>query len=274
MMHKETTTRLRVFARRLWRIPAVAFWIGCGLLLSLGMALLQSLSAKPLDARRQQLAGWWMRGLIRLLPVQVRCHGQPATGTRLLVSNHVSWLDIVIIGAHAPVHFLSKAEVRHWPVIGWLAAAAGTLFIQRGQASGSALQEQLAAALQQGRSLVIFAEGTTTAGDQVRTFHGRLLSCAIDSATPIQPVALAYRQNGQPDRTAPFINDDEFSAHLLGLLGSPTITVELHFLDDLQPDSGTRNQLSRSAQSAVSQALGLTDATVKAETFAPVSSAA
>ncbi len=255
-MTMESSTR--VILRRLWRIPAVVVWIGCGLLLSLVMALLQKLTARPMGTERQRWARWWMRGLLRVLPLRVKCHGLPATETRLLVSNHVSWLDIILIGAHTPVHFLSKAEVRDWPVIGWLATAAGTLYIQRGQTSGTSLQAQLASALKDGHSLVIFAEGTTTAGDQLRTFHGRLLSCAIDSATPIQPVAIAYRQQGQPDTIAPFINDDEFSAHLLKLLGSPRIDVELHFLDDLQPSAGNRNQLARKSQAAVSQALGLT----------------
>lgn len=243
--------------RRLWRIPAVALWIGFGLMLSLVMALLQKITSSPMGSQRQRWARWWMRGLLRILPVRVRCHGKPSSGTRLLVSNHVSWLDIIVIGAHTPVHFLSKAEVRDWPIIGWLAAAAGTLFIQRGQASGSTLQTQLAGALAQGHSLVIFAEGTTTAGDQLRTFHGRLMSCAIESDTPIKPLAISYRQQGQLDRVAPFINDDEFSAHLLKLLGSPCIDVGLHFLEDLQPSAGNRNQLARSCQAAVGQALGL-----------------
>lgn len=249
---------MRASLRRLWRIPAVVAWISCGLLLSLVMTLLQHVSSKPMGSLRQQWAGWWMRGLLRVLPLRVQCRGLPASGTRLLVSNHVSWLDIILIGAHTPVHFLSKAEVRNWPVIGWLAAAAGTLFIQRGQTSGNSLQVQLAEVLRHGRSLVIFAEGTTTAGDRLRTFHGRLLSCAIDSATPIQPVAIAYRQHGEPDTVAPFINDDEFSVHLLRLLGSPRIDVELYFLEDLPPGAGNRNQLARRCQAAVGQALGLT----------------
>lgn len=274
LVNKHADTPLRAGVRRLWRLPAVLLWIGCGLVLSLGMAIWQRLSAQPLNARRQQLASWWMRGLIGILPLRVCGHGQLQTGTRLLVSNHVSWLDIIVIGAHAPVHFLSKAEVRDWPLIGWLASAAGTLFIQRGQASGSALQQQLTGALQQGRSLVIFAEGTTTAGDQVRTFHGRLLSCAIESATLVQPIALGYYRNGERDKTAPFINDDEFSAHLFRLLGSPRIDVQLHFLDDLQPGTGNRNQLARSAQLAVSQALGLADATLKADVEVQAKSAA
>lgn len=245
--------------RYAWRTPAVIMWIGYGLVLGLCMQLAQSLSPRPLSKYRQRLAQHWMRGLTRILPLHIRCHGTPTTESQLLVSNHVSWLDIVVIGACKPARFLSKAEVLHWPVIGWLASAAGTLFIQRGQAQGQSLQDQLGSALNDGDSLVIFAEGTTTAGDRVRTFHGRLLSCAIDTGTRIQPVALAYRRDGQRDQLAPFIDDDEFSRHLMRLLGSSVIDVDLHFLEGLDSQVGNRNQLARKAQAAVTQTLGLGD---------------
>lgn len=245
------------------RLIGVIGWIGCGLLLATWVALLQPFKPGFLDAQRQRLMRWWLRNLIRLLPLRLQVHGEPASETALWVSNHVSWLDIVVLGAQAPVHFLSKAEVRQWPVIGWLAAAAGTCFIQRGQSGAQSLQAQLAAILNKGRSLVVFAEGTTTAGDQVRTFHGRLLSSAIEAKVPIQPVAVAYRLNGKIDQVAPFINDDEFSAHLLRLLGAETIEVQVHFLPTLDSHERNRNQLARDAQSAVSQALGLPDATAR-----------
>ncbi|MFN3581436.1 MAG: lysophospholipid acyltransferase family protein [Pseudomonas sp.] len=243
--------------RYAWRTPAVVLWIVYGLLLGLGMQVAQMAARQPLSAYRQRLAQHWMRGLTRILPLRLRCHGTPAEGAQLLVSNHVSWLDIVVIGACKPARFLSKAEVLHWPVIGWLASAAGTLFIQRGQAQGQSLQDQLGSALNDGDSLVIFAEGTTTAGDRVRTFHGRLLSCAIETDTAIQPVALAYRRDGQRDQLAPFVDDDEFSRHLLKLLGSAVIDVDLHFLEGLDSQLGNRNQLARKAQAAVTQTLGL-----------------
>ncbi|MEH6493145.1 lysophospholipid acyltransferase family protein [Halopseudomonas sp.] len=244
------------------RLIAVVGWIACGLLLATWVALLQPFKPAFLDGQRQRLTRWWMRNLIRLLPLRLHVQGAPISDTALWVSNHVSWLDIVVLGAQAPVHFLSKAEVRHWPVIGWLAAAAGTCFIERGKSVTHSLQ-QLTEILQQGRSLVIFAEGTTTAGDRVRTFHGRLLGSAIDAAVPIQPIAIGYRLNGAVDQTAPFINDDEFSRHLLRLLGAQTIDVRLHFLPPLDSRAGNRNQLAREAQSAVSQTLGLDDGTLK-----------
>lgn len=243
--------------RRFWRIPLIVAWILTGLLLTAGVALGDRFAADLTRRYRNRLASLWMRGLISLLPLRIVCHGKPSAQTALLVSNHVSWLDIVAIGAQAPVHFLSKAEVRQWPVIGWLASAAGTRFIQRGKASGETLHSQLRDALQQGESLVLFAEGTTTAGERVRAFHGRLLSCAIESATPVQPVAIAYRRDGQRDLLAPFIDDDEFSRHLLRLLGSAPIEVEVHFLPLVHCQSQNRNALAREVRDAVVQALGL-----------------
>ncbi len=245
--------------RRLWRIPLVSVWLLLGLFLAACVALGDRFASKLIRHYRNRLASLWMRGLIGLLPLRIHRHGMPSKETALLVSNHVSWLDIVAIGAQSPVHFLSKAEVRHWPVIGWLANAAGTQFIQRGQASGETLHSQLRDALQQGESLVIFAEGTTTAGDRVRAFHGRLMSCAIESQTPVQPVAIAYRREGQRDLMAPFIGDDEFSRHLLRLLGSAPIDVELHFLPLVHCQTHNRNQLARTVQGAVVQALGLVE---------------
>lgn len=239
--------------RRLWRAPAVAGWVVLGLLLS-GLLQLPPLrwSIRP----RQTVTCWWMRGLLQLLPLRIRCHGRPPRRTALWVGNHVSWLDIILLGAQAPVRFVSKAEVRHWPLLGWLAHQAGTLFIQRGQTS-TEVSQRMASVLEQDQSLVIFAEGTTTAGDRVRTFHGRLLGCVAGGDIPVQPVALAYGRDGQRDDIAPFIDDDEFSRHLWRLLGSSRIGVELHFLPLIDSSQLERNRLARSAHQSVVQALGL-----------------
>ena len=249
--------RLVSMPRRLVRLIAVIGWISCGLLLVCWVQLMQRLRPARVDRQRQKLTRWWMRNLIRILPLRVRVTGAPPARTALWVSNHVSWLDIVVLGAQAPVHFLSKAEVRDWPVIGWLAGAAGTCFIQRGQGTSSTVQDQLTDVLAADRSLVIFAEGTTTAGDKVRTFHGRLLAAAIEAQVPTQPIAVAYRHAGERDTFAPFIDDDEFSQHLWRLLSSRDIDVEIHFLPVLESTAMNRNQLARSAHAAVAQALGL-----------------
>ncbi|UAW99996.1 1-acyl-sn-glycerol-3-phosphate acyltransferase [Halopseudomonas nanhaiensis] len=207
-------------------------------------------------AFRARLCQLWMTGLVAILPLQVRSSGNLPRHPALWVSNHISWLDIVLLGRLAPLHFLSKAEVAAWPVIGWLARGAGTLFIERGTGS-SDLNGHLAQTLEARRSLVIFPEGTTTAGDRVRTFHGRLLGCAVETATPLQPVAIAYRSQGARDTVAPFIGDDEFTTHLWRLLGSDTIEVEIRLLPPILSAGAARNQLARDARQVVAQTLGL-----------------
>jgi 1-acyl-sn-glycerol-3-phosphate acyltransferase len=205
-----------------------------------------------------------MRGLVTLLPLHVEITGRPTDRPALWASNHVSWLDIAVLGAHSPLSFLSKWEVRQWPVIGWLARAAGTLFIKRGQAAGQAIEAQLGSRLGSGVSLVIFPEGTTTEGDRVRAFHGRLFSSALAAQVPIQPDAGSYQRNGQLDHTAPFVGDDDFHRHLWRLLGSERISVQVKFLPPIPSAGCTRNQLARAAQSQISQALGLKDETLRA----------
>lgn len=247
---------LKPLLRRIWRLPLVTSWVLLGLLLA---GLLPLWPQARRHALCEGMTLFWMRGLLRLLPLRIQRHGQPIGHPAVWVGNHISWLDIVLLGAVSPVRFIAKAEVRQWPLLGWLAASAGTLFVRRGQASGGDLYQQMTAALQQQQSLMIFAEGTTTPGDRVRTFHGRLLSCAVEQQVPVQPVALRYCEQGQLSRTAAFIDDDELSSHLWQLLGGPTIDVELHFLPAIDSCNIERNPLARRTRQAVVQALGLDD---------------
>lgn len=251
--------------KRCWRLALIVTWIAAGLTCAGVIALTsRTASAAWSPAGRQRLARAWLGGLVRLLPLKVQLIGKPTSDAALWVCNHVSWMDIAVLGAHSPLSFLSKWEVRQWPVIGWLARAAGTLFIKRGQAGGQAIEAQLGSRLGSGLSLVIFPEGTTTAGDRVRTFHGRLFSSALAARVAIQPVAIAYHRDGQRDSTAPFIGDDEFHHHLWRLLGAKQISVRIQFLQPVPSEGYTRNQLARAAQSQISQALGLKDETLRA----------
>ena len=113
---------------------------------------------------RQRLTRWFLARLGGALPFRVRVEGELPTQPMLWVANHVSWTDIPLLGALQPLSFLSKAEVRAWPVAGWLAHKAGTLFIRRGSGDSSQVGQQLTRHLQQGRNLLIFPEGTTTDG--------------------------------------------------------------------------------------------------------------
>ncbi|HEV7912118.1 MAG TPA: lysophospholipid acyltransferase family protein, partial [Albitalea sp.] len=116
-------------------------------------------------AQRLRRVQWWSAKLLAALGIALRSEGLPHDGAALIVSNHVSWLDILAINAVRPVRFVSKADVRHWPLIGWLVACGGTLFIER-ERKRDALRvvHQVADALKAGHTIAVFPEGTTSDG--------------------------------------------------------------------------------------------------------------
>lgn len=243
--------KLRLYLRLL-RLLAV---ITLGTLMAATVSVLERMVRHDLMTLRQRLTRWFMARLAAALPFRLNVQGELPREPMLWVSNHVSWTDIPLLGMLAPLSFLSKAEVRAWPVAGWLAHKAGTLFIRRGSGDSGLLNQQLGRHLQQGRHLLIFPEGTTTDGKAVRTFHGRLLSSAIDNGVALQPVAIRYVRAGSFDDIAPFIGDDDMLSHLLRLLGSEVAEVEIQLLQPIASQDMNRNELARRAQAAVAGAL-------------------
>jgi len=243
--------RLRVSARILRVVLVVLLGMGMATL----FGLFERLGINSSPQRRQRWSQIFMKRLTAALPFQVRVIGRMPQQPMLWVSNHVSWTDIPVLGMLAPMSFLSKAEVRTWPVAGWLAHKAGTLFIRRGGGDSQLLRRQISQHLQQECPLLIFPEGTTTDGRTLRTFHGRLLASAIDTGTALQPVALRYLRNGQADPIAPFIGDDDLLSHLMRLFGQSCGEVEVHLLEPIASQGEERAALAFKAQLAISVAL-------------------
>ena len=243
--------RLRLYLR----LTHLAGVLLIGILLGSMVSVLELLSRSDLLGVRQRLSRWFMQRLSQALPLQVRITGVPPLQPMLWVSNHVSWLDIPLIGMLAPLSFLSKSEVRHWPLLGWLASKAGTLFIRRGANECARVNQQLSAHLQQNRHLLLFPEGSTSDGSSLRTFHPRLLASAIDSGVALQPVAIRYVRNGKLCQLSPFIDDDDLLNHLLRLLCSEAVEVEIHLLPPISSQDTSRNELARQAKEMIAQAL-------------------
>lgn len=208
------------------RAVAVLIWLGLAALLCL---LLQwRIWRRPGVAVLQPFMQPWFQVVVHLLGVRQGWAGRrPAAGT-LLLCNHISWLDIVVIGAQMPVRFVAKAEVRRWPLLGTLAAAAGTVFLQRGRRSGpdssAEVTQLIGQALAAGELVLLFPEGTTSDGRRVRRFHARL----IPSGYPVAPLALAYRGDGAA--AVPFLGNDNFGASLWRLLAESEVHAHLHCL--------------------------------------------
>lgn len=137
---------------------------------------------------------WWSAKMLRVLGITLAPGGTPRPGATLIISNHISWLDIMTIHSVAPhARFVSKADVKDWPVIGALVTGAGTLYIER-ERKRDALRvvHQMAEALQGGETVAVFPEGTTSDGRSLLPFHANLLQAAISVEAPIQPVLLRF----------------------------------------------------------------------------------
>jgi len=239
-------------AARIARLLLVVLY---GLCMAATFALCRRLGLVRSNARRQRWTQLFMCQLSNALPLKVNVHGRLPDTPMLWVSNHVSWTDIAVVGQLAPVSFLSKAEVAQWPVAGWLARHAGTLFIRRGANDSQRLRRDMALRLSDDCAVVIFPEGTTTNGRSLRTFHGRLLACAADAGVPVQPVAIRYRRNGELDPLAPFVGDDDMLSHLMRLLRAARSEVDVYLLAPIPTQGIERAAVAYQAQEAVRAAL-------------------
>ena len=210
------------------------------------------------EQERLETVRAWLAGAARILGVSVHVLGDmPADGTSqdgsLWLPNHISWLDIPLLGGIRPgTVFLAKSEIRHWPVIGRLARLAGTEFIERGRGSEAAAAA-VADGLSRGRQMVVFAEGTTSEGHDVRRFHARLLGPAIESGSAVVPVALRYRDmNGRPTTAPAFVGQEALWPSLWRVLSARGLEAHIDLLEPISPaPDETRSDLARRAHQAV-----------------------
>lgn len=206
-------------------------------------------------ARIQQL---WSRGVCRILGVRFSVEGRAPRGACLLVANHLSYVDVVVLGALVPCAFVAKHEVARWPVLGLLARAGGTMFVEReNKRALHGLNQRLRARLARGETLVLFPEGTSTAGGAVLPFRPALLAPAVALGAPVAYAALRY---ATPDGERPaseavcWWGDMTFVAHVLALLRLPWIEARVGFGSEpiAAPD---RKELAALLQSAVAARL-------------------
>lgn len=214
---------------------------------------------------RLALPQWYHRRCCRILGIHVVRRGRPSKQhPTLYLSNHISYLDITVLGALAPVSFVAKSEVRSWPFFGWLARLQRSVFVDRRSVRSAADGESIAGRLDKGDDLVLFPEGTSGDGNRVLPFKSSLLSVtergAAHRSFVVQPVSIAYtRLDGVPlgRNLRPFYawyGDMELTPHLWQMAGLGRVTVEVRFHPLISPsDFKSRKDLSQYCYGQVSR---------------------
>ncbi len=230
----------------------------CILHLLHGMWTIITKFSKATHEQRSQHVADWSKRFLELLGVAVRVNGQPLQkGPLMVVINHVSWLDILVMLAAQPVCFVSKSEVRHWPVIGWLATNVGTLYIERASRRDALrVVHQIAEGLAAGHLIAIFPEGTTSNGKQLLPFHANLLQAAISAQSPVQPVALRFLEaNGQLSMSPIYVDDDTLLSSVWRMMRAAPITARLDFLPNMSTEGLDRRALAAQLQEIIATRL-------------------
>lgn len=237
--------------RALWRLTLLVLWLVLGVLLALWRLSVET--NRAYTSGQRQLITWWSSRLLRVLGIKIVHQGQPITGV-VWVANHHSWLDILVVLAVSPARFLSKQEVAHWPVIGWLAQRAGTLFIHRGQGETAQAMQQMAHLVKAGDSVLFFPEGTTT-NHAPKSFHARLFALPIELGVAVQPICLNYHDAQSVRGDVAYVGDQSFLANLWYVLQQQSLQAQVQFLPVIAVDAdASRKHLAQEAQQRIEQA--------------------
>jgi 1-acyl-sn-glycerol-3-phosphate acyltransferase len=233
-------------------------------------------AAKPvLRSNTRRVVRRWFAALVRAFGVRIEVHGDarfqatPGRGV-LVVSNHVSWLDSLVLDAVQPMAMVAKLDIKGWPLLGKLISAAGSVFIDRERLTRlPATVSDLSEALRNGLAIGTNPEGTTWCGLSSGRFRPALFQSALDAGVPVRPVALRYRvADGTTARPAAFVGTEDLVTAMRRTLRLRGLVVEVHVLPEIAPGrADTRRELALMAEAEVAAALGTTVASHKALDF-------
>lgn len=223
----------------------------------LGVVIMPSATAR----QRNWIVSHWSRALLGILNIEVVREGKlpdhDAVNT-MFVGNHISWIDIHALNSVRAVRFISKADVKKWPVFGWLAKKCNTLFIEREQKKDAVrVIEEATASLKHGDCLCYFPEGTTTDGSHLLPFKGSLMQAPINAGATIWPFAIYYpSHDGGPNVEMAYAGDTTLIASIWQIVSLNNPKVILTFLPQISPHGHERRGLTIAARHAIASHLG------------------
>ena len=205
-------------------------WVIASGMVSLAWFLKSGRGEEETDARIAWMQ-WMSRRFLALLHCKVKIVGKvPESG--LIACNHLGYVDILVIGSVCPAVFVAKSDVREWPIFGWLASRAGTIFVSRNAPAQVASQlSQMKQPLNEGRPVVLFPEGTSSDGSSVLPLRSSLFESVIATGSNITPTAIGYDMGGQGSvgSEIAYWGDHVLLPHLINLLSKDSFTAQLAF---------------------------------------------
>lgn len=239
---------------------------GLMIAMAFGLVLIGALTCLP-GSGRSRRGAWALqrvsRWVLRALGVRVDARGAPRSGPSLVVGNHVSWLDILVLTAYAPMRPVVESEIRQWPVLGNAAARTGSLFLQRNRLrSLPPTVAQMTAALRAGSRVQVFPEGTTRCGGALNPFRRAAFQAAIDAGVVVSPVTVRYSDSDSATSPQPaFVGDETLVDSVRRVIGMPRLQVSVHWLPAIPAIAGTgrdaidRKRVAKLAENAVARDL-------------------
>src|SRR3982751_6631508 len=198
-----------------------------------GFWTIKTLFPKLPQADREARVQVWAEAMLRIVGIDLWVKAPPpASGPMLLVANHISWLDILVMHAARHCRFVSKSDVRDWPFVGTLSDGAGSLYIEReSRRDAHRVVTQMAERLQAGDILAVFPEGTTGDGITLRHFHANLIQAAIEASVPVQPVALKFidAASGAMSFAPSYVDDETLPGSIWRTLTAPPLKAVVVF---------------------------------------------
>lgn len=235
LIFKKTYRLIRIILHVLWGIVQVFYYLD---------------DKKSPAKKEQQMIQHWFAVFIRLLNIETRIHGEIYPENQLMVSNHISWKDILLLNSVYPTRFVAKSEISQWPVVGWLSARVGTLFVKRGNITDiRRLNRQIAELISAGERVTLFPEGETSEGDEIAHLYPGLFQSVIDSPDAevplgVQPVVIIYKIDDVLSAHIPFTGETSMLANLWSVLSFDHISADIYFTPFISAENKTRKTLS------------------------------
>ena len=199
----------------------------------------------------------WFEKILKIVGIKTKIKGEIKSGSYLIISNHSSWLDIIILGSTFKTTFLSKIEVSKWPIIGKITTAVDMLFIDRGAKNAASVAVNgVSKFISNNRNVTIFPEGTSSGGKGLLKFKPRLFASCIDTNSPVQCVVIRYPyKNKNIHPSVPFVRGDSLFLNILKVLFQDDITAEITISELVDTDNKDRRSIANECYEIVKKNL-------------------